>query len=70
MDIFKLAILAFIAAGIVLAMAGTTPVQAILISGGVTLVVMTIAIIRSRRADRAAAAKKEDDDKEIGPTIK
>jgi len=70
MDVFKLAILAFIAVGIVLAMAGVSPVQSILISGGMTLIVMVIAVIRSRHADRAAASNDKADSDQIGPTIK
>ena len=67
MDIFKFAILAFIAAGIVLAMAGIGYVQSILISGGVTLIVMIIAVIRSRRADRASKPTVPEEPQ--GPTI-
>ncbi len=67
MDILKFAILAFIAAGIVLGMLNIGYVQAILISGGVTIVVMIIAVIRSRRHDRLQKPKEKELE---GPTIK
>jgi quinol-cytochrome oxidoreductase complex cytochrome b subunit len=66
MDVLKLAILAFIAAGIVLSIAGLSAVQSILISGAVTAVVMVIAVIRSRINDKRP--KPEEDDS-YGPTI-
>ncbi len=66
MDVLRLAILAFIAAGIVLAISGVSAVRAIMISGGVTLVVMVIAIIRCCRAP----TPKKKDDIPPGPTIK
>ena len=66
MDVLRLAILAFIAAGIVLAISGVSAVHAVMISGGVTLIVMVIAIIRSRRAP----PPKKEDDVARGPTIK
>jgi len=65
-DVLRLAILAFIAAGIVLAMSGVSAVMAVIISGGVTFVVMAIAIIRARRAERP----KPKDEGPRGPTIK
>jgi len=67
MDILKLAILAFIAAGIVLAISGVSAVHAILISGGVTAVVMAIAVIRNRYRNPDPEPK---DDIPHGPTIK
>jgi hypothetical protein len=68
MDVLKLAILAFIAAGIVLSIAGLSAVQSILISGAVTAVVMVIAVIRSRINDRKPP--REDNDTSYGPSIK
>lgn len=66
MDVLRLAILAFIAAGIVLAISGVSAVRAVMISGAVTLIVMVIAVIRSRRAP----PPKPKDDISRGPTIK
>lgn len=66
MDVLKLAILAFIAAGIVLAMSGVGYVKAVLISGGVTIVIMLIAIWRTRNKPQ----DKEPEEPPQGPTIK
>ncbi len=66
MDVFKLAILAFVAAGIVLWMAKVSLVHAVLISGGVTTVVMLIAIYRTRKNSQD---KAEKDETQQGPTI-
>jgi len=66
MDTLKLAILAFIAGGIVLYMAKVTTVHAILISGAVCIVVTTIAVIRYK----VDPPKPKGDDTPKGPTIK
>ncbi len=66
MDVLRLAILAFIAAGVLLAISGVSAVRAVLISGGVTLIVMVIAIIRYCRTP----TPKKEDDVARGPTIK
>ncbi|MBT3193642.1 MAG: hypothetical protein HN341_13920 [Verrucomicrobia bacterium] len=65
MDILRLAILAFIATGIVLAMSNVSAVKAVIISGSLTAIVMLIAIIRDRRRP----AQKKEDDTPHGPTI-
>ena len=67
MDVLKFAILAFITAGVLLAVSGVSIVWAVLISGGVTFIAMAVAIIRSRRAPRK---KTDTDDTPRGPTIK
>lgn len=66
MDTLKLAILAFIAGGIVLYMADVSTVHAILISGAVCIVVTTIAVIRYK----VDPPKPKPDDTPKGPTIK
>jgi hypothetical protein len=66
MDVLRLAVLAFLAAGVVLAMSGVSAVRAVLIAGGTTLVVMVIAVIRLSRAPET----KEEEDTPKGPTIK
>lgn len=66
MDTLKLAILAFIAGGIVLYMADVSTVHAILISGAVCIVVTTIAVIRYK----VDPPKPKPDDTPDGPTIK
>lgn len=65
MDTLKLAILAFVAGGIVLYMANVSTVNAILISSAVCAVVTVIAVIRYR----TAPPKPGKDDKPQGPTI-
>ena len=65
MDVLKLAILAFIAAGIVLAMSGISHIHAVLISGGVTTIIMLIAIWRTRNKPQ----DKEPEEPPQGPTI-
>lgn len=65
MDTFKLAILAFIAGGIVLYMANVSTVNAILISSAVCTVATVIAVIRYR----TVPPKTKKDDKPQGPTI-
>ncbi len=65
MDVLRLAILAFIAAGVVLSISGVSAVMAVIISGGVTLIVMAIAIIRMR----CGQGKKPEDEEPRGPTI-
>ncbi len=65
MDVFKFAILAFVAAGIVLAMSGIGYAKAVLISGGVTIIVMLIAIWRTRNKPQ----DKEPEEPPQGPTI-
>ena len=67
MDILKLAVLAFVAGGIVLFMAEVSTVHAILISGAVCIVVTTIAVIRYKVDP---PQPKQDDDIPKGPTIK
>ncbi len=67
MDVFKLAILAFIAAGIVLAMSGIDHTHAVLISGGITTLFMLIAIWRTRKKPQD---KDQEDKPSPGPTIK
>lgn len=66
MDMLKLAILAFIAGGIVLSMANVTANHAILISAVVMIIVTIIAIIRSGTNPR----EKKQDNTPKGPTIK
>jgi drug/metabolite transporter (DMT)-like permease len=66
MDVLKLAVLAFIAAGVLLAISGVSAVKAVIVSGTVTFIVMAIAVLRSRRAPN----KKPEDDTPHGPTIK
>lgn len=66
MDTLKLAILAFIAGGIVLYMAEVSTVHAILISGAICIVVTTIAVIRYK----VDPPKPKPDDTPKGPTIK
>lgn len=65
MDILKLAILAFVAGGIVLFMANVSTVNAILISAGACTVVTAIAVIRYK----VDPPKKKPDDTPKGPTI-
>ncbi len=65
MDVFKFAILAFVAAGIVLAMSGIGYAKAVLISGGVTIIVMLIAIWRTRNKPQ----DKKPEEPPQGPTI-
>jgi hypothetical protein len=65
MDVLKLAILAFLTGGVLLAIAQVSIINSILISGGATAVVMAIAVVHSRRVDR----KPADDDQPQGPTI-
>jgi sugar phosphate permease len=66
MDVLKLTILAFIAAGIVLAISGVGYIKAILISGGVTMIIMLIAIWRTRNKPQ----DKKSEEPPQGPTIK
>lgn len=66
MDVLRLAILAFIATGIVLAMSNVSAVKSVIISGSITAIVMLIAVIRDRRRPRR---KKEEEDTPRGPTI-
>jgi drug/metabolite transporter (DMT)-like permease len=66
MDVLRLAILAFVAAGIVLAISGVSAVMAVIISGSVTAVVMLIAVVRNHRRPR----QEPKDDIPRGPTIK
>jgi hypothetical protein len=66
MDVLRLAVLAFIAAGIVLAMAGVSAVKSVIIAGGTTAVVMVIAIFRITRAP----TRDEKEETPRGPTIK
>ena len=65
MDVLRLAILAFIAAGVVLYISGASIVMSIIISGGVTLIVMAIAIIRMLRGQK----DEPEDEEPRGPTI-
>ena len=67
MDVFKLAILAFVAAGIVLWMANVSLGHSVLISGGITVVIMLIAIWRTRKKPQD---KNKTDESPRGPTIK
>lgn len=67
MDMLKLAILAFIAGGIVLYMANVSTVHAILISGLVCIVVTVIAVVRYKVG--GPAPKSKDGEKPQGPTI-
>ena len=65
MDVLRLAILAFIAAGVVLYISGASIVLSVIISGGVTLIVMAIAIIRMRMGQK----EEPEDEEPRGPTI-
>ncbi len=65
MDVLKLAIFAFIAAGIVLYMAQVSLVHSVLISGGVTIIIMLIAIWRTRQKPQ----DKKPEEPPQGPTI-
>ncbi len=67
MDLLKLAMLAFVAGGIVLYMADVRAEQAILISAIVMTVVTVIAVIRYKVDP--PASKPDDDDVDKGPTI-
>lgn len=67
MDTLKLAILAFVAGGIVLYMADVSTVKAILISGGVCIIATTIAVIRYKVDP---PKPKGDDQLPKGPTIR
>lgn len=67
MDTLKLAILAFIAGGIVLFMADVSMVNSILISSVVMTVVTIIAVVRYKVDP---PKKKHGPDTEQGPTIK
>ena len=66
MDLLKLAILAFIAGGIVLYMADVSAEKSIMISAMVMSVVTLIAVIRYKIDP---PAKKPDKDADQGPTI-
>ena len=68
MDTLKLAILAFIAGGIVLYMANVSTVNAILISAVVMTIFTVIAVVRYKVDP--PAKKKPDHDINKGPTIK
>jgi hypothetical protein len=65
MDTLKLAILAFIAGGIVLYIANVSTVHAILISSAVCIVVTVIAVVRYK----VDPPKPKKTDKPQGPTI-
>jgi hypothetical protein len=66
MDTLKMAILAFIAGGIVLYMANVSTIHAILISGAVCIIVTIVAVIRYK----VDPPKPKHDDTPKGPTIK
>ncbi len=66
MDTLKIAILAFIAGGIVLYMANVSTIHAILISGAVCMIVTLVAVIRYK----VDPPKPKQDDTPKGPTIK
>jgi hypothetical protein len=67
MDVLKLAILAFIAGGVLLAVFGVGIVKSVMIAGAATTLVMAIAVWKSRRD---GGRKPQDDDTPRGPTIK
>ena len=65
MDTLKLAVLAFIAGGVVLYMADVSTVNAILISALVSTVVMIIAVLRCKEGP----PKPRNDAGDSGPTF-
>lgn len=66
MDTLKIAILAFVAGGIVLFLAKVSAIHAILISGAVCIIVTTVAVIRYK----VDPPKPRTEDTPKGPTIK
>lgn len=66
MDTMKLAILAFVAGGIVLSFAKVSPVQAILISAVAMTIITVIAVIRYK----VDPPKKNKPPTDKGPSIK
>ncbi len=69
MDLLKLAILAFIAGGVVLYMANVSAVHAILISAVVMTIVTVIAVIRYKVDPPAKKPKPGGGNVGKGPTI-